>query len=216
MTEAQPSAELIVAADDPTAVVRAVAELAAGRSIIIPTDTVYGLAAPADDAEAVAQLFAIKRRPADLSIAALVSGPDQARTHVDLTAVEDLVARWWPGALTVVVPKLADSLLAVGAADGTLGVRAPASEFARALAAEVGPVAATSANRSGTPTLQTAAELAAEFAGEVALIIDAGPLTAPASTVVRVNAEGVEVLRAGGVDVDAPLDQPGNSGSSFS
>ena len=193
----------ILAADDPHALDRAVAELAAGRPIIIPTDTVYGLAAPAHDAAAVAQLFSVKRRPPELSLAALVSGCSQAAEHVDMTDAADLVEAWWPGALTVVVPKLTASALVIGADDGTVGVRSPASAFARALADQVGPIAATSANRSGEPTLETAAAMASEFGREVALIIDAGPLTSPASTVVRVGPDGVQVLRSGGVDVSS-------------
>lgn len=194
----------IVAVDDPETLPRTIEALAAGMPVIIPTDTVYGLASSASNPYAVAQLFAVKRRPLDMSIAALVAGVEQADEHVILGAARELVEQSWPGALTVVVPKRGTSDLAVGAEDGTVGVRAPASTFARALAEQVGPLAATSANRSGSATLETAAEMAAEFGHEVGLIIDAGPLTSPASTVVRITDGGLEVLRQGGVVIPAP------------
>lgn len=184
-----------------------VAAVLAGEPVIIPTDTVYGLAARALDVAAISQLFALKRRPADLSIAALVADVDQASEFADITEVEPLVKEWWPGALTVVVPKLepvaGGAALPLGAPDGTVGLRVPAHDAVRRLAKVVGPIAATSANLSGAPTLVNIDEITEQFGGAVAMVIDEGPLTGLASTVVKVVDGQVIVLREGAISGEA-------------
>lgn len=184
-----------------------VAAVRAGEPVIIPTDTVYGLAACALDVAAVSQLFALKERPADLSIAALVADADQAREFADIAAVEPLVREWWPGALTVVVPKREPldgaAVLPLGAPDGTVGLRVPAHDAVRRLAKVVGPIAATSANRSGAPTLVDIDEITEQFGDAVAMVVDEGPLTGLASTVVKVVAGQVVVLREGAIGGEA-------------
>lgn len=187
----------------------------AGQPVIIPTDTVYGLAARALDVEAVSELFVLKQRPPDLSIAALVADIGQAREYADIAAVEPLLEAWWPGALTVIVPKRTDPdgiALPLGASDGTIGLRSPAHSGVQALARVVGPIAATSANISGSPTLVNVEEITREFGDAVAIVVDEGPLIGQASTVAKVVDGQVVVLREGALSqaqLQATLDQHG-------
>ncbi|MXZ77038.1 MAG: L-threonylcarbamoyladenylate synthase [Acidimicrobiia bacterium] len=163
----------------------AAAELRAGRAVIIPTDTVYGLAALPENVDL---LFELKQRPPDKAVAILVARPVDAEQLFDpLPATRRLMSACWPGALTIVQ-------------DGH-GVRCPDHPLVQALAAEVGPIATTSANLSGQPTPHTAAEAAAAFSA-VQLVIDGGLLQAPASTVVEVTEDGLNILRQGAVDVE--------------
>ena len=162
----------------------AAAEMRAGRAVIIPTDTVYGLAALPENMDL---LFELKQRPLDKAVAILVARPADAEQFFDpLPATRRLMEECWPGALTIVQ-------------DGS-GVRCPDHPVVQALAATVGPIATTSANLSGEPTPHTAAEAAAAFPA-VQLVIDGGQLQAPASTVVEVSRNGLNILRQGIVDV---------------
>jgi L-threonylcarbamoyladenylate synthase len=170
------------------------AGLRRGTTVVIPTDTVYGLAARADDADAMARLFALKGRDATKSIAVLVADLAQARGLT--THGLDRFARFWPGPLTVVVPRAPDVALHLGTDDATVGIRCPDDAFVRRLALEVGPIAATSANTSGSPTPSTAAEIASVFP-DVALIVDGGPRRGLASTVIDATADPPRVLRVG-------------------
>jgi L-threonylcarbamoyladenylate synthase len=175
----------------------AIAALRAGEPVVIPTDTVYGLAARAADADAVAQLFALKGRPVDTRIAVLVASPEQAADHVDASgaAYRALAARFWPGPLTIVAPRRDGGLLAAGD-DDTLGVRCPDDDLVRTVAAAVGPIAATSANRHGHRTPTTAAEVAREFP-TVTVVLDGGARPGAASTVVSVCTDPPTVVREG-------------------
>jgi L-threonylcarbamoyladenylate synthase len=170
------------------------AALRRGTVVVIPTDTVYGLAARADDADAMARLFALKGRDADKSIAVLVADLGQARSLT--THRLDRFAPFWPGPLTVVVPRIADANLYIGTDDSTVGIRCPTMRSYAVLALEVGPIAATSANESGSPTPATAREIAALFPS-VALVVDGGPRRGLASTVVDATVDPPVVLRAG-------------------
>ena len=180
-------------------------ELRGGGVVVIPTDTVYGLAAAADQTAAVEAMFALKQRPVDVTVAVLVTDTDQARRFVDLGPVgEALAARYWPGPLTIVAPRHVVGSLAAGD-DETLGVRCPDDEVARSLAAEVGPIAATSANLHGHDTPARAAEVAALFP-DVAVVLDDGPRPGSASTVVSVVDPHPVVLRVGAIseaDIEA-------------
>lgn len=180
-------------------------EMRGGGVVIIPTDTVYGLAAAADHTAAVEAMFALKQRPVDVKVAVLVADIDQARNYVDLgPAGEALAARFWPGPLTIVAPRHVPGSLAAGD-DETLGVRCPDDAVARALAAEVGPIAATSANLHGGDTPARAAEVA-ELFPDVRVVLDDGPRPGAASTVVSVVETPAIVLRPGPVsaaDIEA-------------
>ena len=170
------------------------AALRRGAIVVIPTDTVYGLAARADDADAMVRLFALKGRDAAKSIAVLVGDLAQARTLT--THRLDRFAPFWPGPLTVVVPRSVDSVLHIGADESTVGIRCPDDAFVRRLALEVGPIAASSANESGAATPVTAGEIASLFP-TVSLVVDGGPRPGVASTVIDATVDPPVVLRAG-------------------
>ncbi|HVX17605.1 MAG TPA: L-threonylcarbamoyladenylate synthase [Acidimicrobiales bacterium] len=200
-----------VDAGDVTSIDRAVAaaikDLDAGRAIVVPTDTVYGLAARADDPAAVQQLFDLKQRHDRQPLAVLVGGIEQVEFLAELDGRQRRVmARLWPGALTLVVTRRSSSrALDLGGDPATIGVRCPASPVMRAIAAAVGPVATTSANRHGQPTPHEAADAAAGLAGQVALVVDGGPCRDRPSTVIDTTVEPWSVLRAGPVSLDAVL-----------
>ncbi|MBW4093472.1 MAG: threonylcarbamoyl-AMP synthase [Proteobacteria bacterium] len=193
---------------DPAGLARAAALLRAGRLVAFGTETVYGLGADATDAAAVAAIFAAKDRPrfnplishypdADAAFADVVAGPE-ARA---------LAAAFWPGPLTLVLPRRAGSLVAplTGAGLDTLAVRVPAPAVVRALLAAVGrPVAAPSANRSGQVSPTTAAHVAEGLGGRIAAVLDSGPCAVGVeSTVVDLSGDRPRLLRPGGVPLEA-------------
>src|SRR5215831_9350473 len=143
----------LVMMDDDTALGAAARALQAEHVFVLPTDTVYGLAALPRSARAVDDLSVLKDRPSSMPIAMLVASREQALTLAGAVpdAAERLMEAFWPGPLTLVLP----------ARDGdgpeTVGVRCPGHEFVRDLAQRVGPLAVTSANRHGHPTDVTAA-----------------------------------------------------------
>jgi L-threonylcarbamoyladenylate synthase len=195
---------------DPAAVARAAGVLRAGRVVALPTDTVYGLAALPGVEGATARLFALKRRAADVPVAVLCAAADQALALADPGAVSDEVRRiadrLWPGPLTLVLPRRAGLGYALGEPSATIGLRCPDHRLVRALAAEVGPLATTSANVHGGPTPPTAGGVAALFGPDLGLVLDGGRCAAPPSTVVEAGGEGWRLLRAGALglpDVEA-------------
>ena len=175
---------------------RAAALLRQGRIVAFPTETVYGLGARADDAEAVEELRRVKGRPGGKPFAVLVPALEAARQHgVFGRVAERLAAAFWPGPLTLVVPD---------GRGGDIGLRCPDCEATLELLRLTGfPVAAPSANVSGRPPATTADEVIESFDGQIAAVLDGGPcrLGAP-STVVRVLGEAVEVLREGALSPD--------------
>jgi L-threonylcarbamoyladenylate synthase len=174
------------------------AALRRGSVVALPTDTVYGIAALAHDADAMARVFELKGRDEVKSIAVLVADLDQARALT--TADLDRYAPHWPGPLTVVATRRAGVALHLGGDPTTVGVRCPDSPFVRRLAQELGPIAATSANLAGQPTLATAAEVAAAFP-DLPIVVDGGPLPGAASTVVDATVDPPRVLRAGPISL---------------
>ena len=192
----------------PAAAVAAAAEaLRAGQVVAVPTDTVYGVAADPFSALATERLFAVKRRPAGVPVAVLVAGVDQARLLVEepTAPVAAVLARFWPGGLTVVLRRRAGAPLHLGDAGDTVGVRCPGHPVARAVAAAVGPIATTSANRHGQPTPTTAPAVAEALGGEVELVLDGGPCEGLPSTVVDCTGARPALLRAGAVAFEAVL-----------
>lgn len=192
--------------DDPAAFVATVSSLRRGEPAIVPTDTVYGVAAIATDSVGVDALFELKARPADRSVAVLVADAGQMDAIADVSDGERrLMEAFWPGGLTLVVARRPD-ISGIGADDGTVGVRCPDEEFVRRVAHEVGPLATTSANLSGKPTPSEAAAASASLTGPVAVVIDGGTRSGLASTVARVVEVGgelsVEVLRPGPVSIE--------------
>lgn len=185
----------------------AAAILDQGGLVVIPTDTVYGVAARLDRPGAIARLYVAKGRPEEKPIPVLIASPAQlARLTRDLpAAAAAFVARFWPGALTVVLPRSAAVPDEVAAGRDTVGLRMPDHPFALALIAACGgALAVTSANRSGEPSLRDAREVAAAIGGAVDLIVDGGVTAGgQASTVVALDAAGPRVLREGPIGAAA-------------
>ena len=184
----------------------AVSALLAGRPVVVPTDTVYGVAVSASFPGATQQLFALKDRSVDHPLAVLVHDTDQARTLVvDFSkTVATLVDAFWPGPLTLVVPRRPELVdrLELGGDGSTVGLRCPDHAVVRELSRRVGPIATTSANRHGEATPSTAKGAVAALSGPVAAVIDGGVLDGVPSTVIDCTSEPWRLLREGAVPVD--------------
>lgn len=193
-------------APDPDDVSEASDVLLLGGVVVIPTDTVYGLAASAWNDEAVDRLFALKGRDRGKPIAVFILDLAFASGLVGEAAPEAvrLAARHWPGPVTLVVPAGPEAPPLLSAGTGSIGLRSPDHAFCRALLERSGPLAVTSANRSGEPPPRTAAEAVRGLLGPLDLVVDQGELPPGLpSTVVRVDAAGATVLRQGSVRVPA-------------
>lgn len=203
------------------AIDEAVNALGRGGLVVLPTDTVYGIGADAFDADAVAALLAAKGRGRQMPPPVLV--PD-ARTLDGLATevpegVRELVGAFWPGGLTVICraqPSLAWDL---GETRGTVALRMPDHPAALALLRRTGPLAVSSANRTGSPAATTAMEAADQLGDAVAVYLDGG--LAPggvASTIVDATGDELRVVRAGAIavadlqSVTAVAENPGESG----
>ena len=191
----------LLPAADAAALTEAVLAMQAGGIVGIPTETVYGIGV-VPRPEALAAVIAAKQRPHDKGIALLIDGLDQLEGLVELPgAARRLAERYWPGALTLVLPLLRPELVPVAVTGGrdTLGLRIPDHPVPRALARELGPIAVTSANRFGQPPAQLPEELIASVGHSLALVLDDGPVRGGvASTVVAVGRDGDwHVLREG-------------------
>jgi tRNA threonylcarbamoyl adenosine modification protein (Sua5/YciO/YrdC/YwlC family) len=175
-----------------------------GLIVGIPTDTVYGIAADPFRSDASSSLALAKGRAADVPLQVLVSGFEQASSIGIFAGGALAVAKaFWPGALTLVVPRSLDADLSLGGETSTVGIRWPSHEFVVSLCAECGPVAATSANRHGESPIQTAAEVAAAFGEAVAVVFDGGTCPGIASTVVDLSGDEPVILREGAVSKKA-------------
>jgi L-threonylcarbamoyladenylate synthase len=198
------------------AIAEAVRLLQAGELVAIPTETVYGLAADAANRDAVARIYAAKGRPDFNPLIAHVSGAEMAERFVDVSPLaRALMARFWPGPLTLVLPLRADVALAAAVTAGlpTLAVRCPDHPVPQALIAGLGgPLAAPSANASGRISPTTAAHVAASLGDRVPLILDGGPSRAGLeSTIVGIDGDRATLLRPGAIPAEAlglPLSAP--------
>lgn len=178
-----------------------------GQLVVLPTDTVYGLGADAFNAHAVTKLLTAKGRGRQMPPPVLVS----ARTTLDALATgvpewaQALVEAFWPGPLTLVLRQQPSLSWDLGETRGTVAVRMPDHEVALELLARTGPLAVSSANRTGLPAAQTADDAEAMLSESVRVILDAGPTPGPVpSTIVDCTApEQGRVLRLGA----APLDR---------
>ena len=204
---AEASKPTIVSAFDSAAIADAAALIGKGQPVAVPTETVYGLAADARNAEAVARIYAAKGRPDFNPL--IVHVPDLAAAEMlgVFGAVERaLAAQFWPGPLTLVVPRADDCPVASIATAGldTIALRVPRHRAMQALLAETGaPLAAPSANASGRVSPTKAEHVLASLDGRIALVIDDGPTTAGVeSTIARVKDGAVEILRPGPVTAE--------------
>lgn len=182
---------------------RAIQLLREGAVVAMPTDTVYGLVSVALDGAAVRRVFDAKGRPGDQPLPLFVCSLEQARLVADMTpAAGKLAERFWPGALTIVLRRKPSFQTLAAAGGETIGVRVPDDPAIREIAAQLGPLTATSANRSGAPEARSAAEVRGQLGDAVDFIVDA-PLVGgggDASTVVDCrNSNDVRVVRAGSI-----------------
>lgn len=196
--------------EDAGAGVGAAAEaLARGELVVLPTETVYGLAARPDLPEATARVFEAKRRPRVLSLPVLAADATTAWTVARRTPIADaLAAAFWPGPLTLVLPR-ADTARSwqLGEEAESVAVRVPDHRLSQALLHRAGPLATTSANPSGEEPLATTEDLVEAFAGHATVFLvlarGAQPPTGRASTVVDARGDEVAVLRRGALDEGA-------------
>ncbi len=173
-----------------------------GELVVLPTDTVYGVGTRPDDPAATARLFEAKGRPRDLELPVLVPSVAAARVIAEVGGrAEALVTRFWAGPLTIVLPRVgASRFWQLGGDGGTIGVRMPHHPLALAVLARTGPLAVTSANRSGRPTPSSCDDVARVFGDAVAVYLcAASPLGGSASTVVDLAHGDARILRAGAV-----------------
>ena len=205
---------------DDAGVAQAAALVAQGQPVAVPTETVYGLAADATRADAVARIYAAKGRPSFNPLIVHVPDLDAARAIAEFDAeAEALAAAFWPGPLTLVLPLRPEAGIAslVTAGLDTVAVRVPRHRAMRALLAAAGvPLAAPSANASGGISPTRAAHVKASLGGRIALILDDGP--APGgieSTIVRPAPGAALLLRPGPITAEQlapvlgePLTQP--------
>ena len=177
----------VIQGSDPEAIEEVAAAIVAGDLVALPTETVYGLAALPDE-QGVARLIAAKQRSAEKGIQLLVDSIEQAETLVDFSPVAEALAEaFWPGGLTIVAQRRADSTLPdlIGGGRPTVGVRLPDHEVPRAICQLVGPICASSANVTGEPAATDAEQVARTLGEELSLIVDDGPVRGGvASTVV--------------------------------
>lgn len=182
------------------AIVAAAEALREGDIVGVPTDTVYGLAADPWHSGAADRLFRVKGRPRSLELPVLVSDTEQALGLVMSLpdAAMRLMKAFWPGALTLVLPRRAEVTADLGDEDATIGIRCPAHPVPLALCREFGPIATTSANRHGSPPLTTAPHVAETLNG-VAMVLDSGGCDGAPSTVVDATGERPRLLRQGAI-----------------
>lgn len=181
------------------------ARLAAGETVAIPTETVYGLAADAGNGEAVARIFAAKRRPRFNPLICHVADMAMARRIAVFSPLAERLAQaFWPGPLTLVLPLAAGAPVhpLVTAGLDSVGVRIPVG-FARALIAAFGrPLAAPSANSSGRVSATSAEAVAADLGTRVGLIVDGGQSPVGVeSTILKIDGDRLTQLRPGGLAI---------------
>nr|WP_228047031.1 L-threonylcarbamoyladenylate synthase [Saccharopolyspora sp. HNM0983] len=177
----------------------------AGGLVVLPTDTVYGIGADAFDPNAVAALLSAKGRGPDMPVPVLVgswstvdglvmSVPRQARL---------LIEAFWPGGLSIVLPQAPSLSWDLGNTRGTVNLRMPLHPIALDLLREVGPMAVSSANRSGLPPAASAEEARDQLGEAVSVYLDGGPSGDPVpSTIVDLTGQRPVVLREGAIGVD--------------
>jgi L-threonylcarbamoyladenylate synthase len=199
---------------DAEGIARAAELLRAGRLVAFPTETVYGLGGDASSDTAVAAIFAAKGRPRFNPLIVHVPGLAEAEALARFDArARSVASRFWPGPLTLVLPRLETSGVSLLASAGldTMALRVPAHPVAQALLRAAGlPIAAPSANRSGRVSPTTAAHVAADLGDAAALILDAGPTSIGIeSTVLDLSDAVPTLLRPGGITLEQLRDALG-------
>jgi L-threonylcarbamoyladenylate synthase len=197
----------IVSASSFDAIPHAIEILKTGGLVAFPTDTVYGVGALAFDGKAIESIYIAKERLVEKAIPILIGDSEELEmVGMDIPdSAHRLASRFWPGPLTILVPKRANLPEAVSAT-ATVGVRVPDHEVARALLRAAGPMAVTSANISGKQSPVTAREVYEQLAERIKLIIDGGktPGGVP-STLVDCTTPELKVLREGPISLEELL-----------
>jgi L-threonylcarbamoyladenylate synthase len=180
--------------------------LRSGGVVALPTDTVYGLVAVAADRAAVERVYETKVRDPKQPMPIFVATVEQAELIADVNDVaRRLMLRFWPGALTIVLPKKPSYETRAAAGGDTIGLRAPGDPVLRELASQLGPLTGTSANIAGREECHTAGEVRAQLGDAVDLIVDA-PVEAtgrPSTIVDCTDTARVRVLRDGAISREA-------------
>jgi len=195
----------IIPASDPECAPYAAKLLRAGELVVLPTDTVYGLAAAASNEAAVRRLYAVKARQPDKPLPLLIANTVEASAVAEVPPLaQKLMSRFWPGGLTIVFRKQQGFRSAALAKQETVALRVPDHDLVRDIIRLLGePITGTSANRSGSRAPVSAAETAFQLGDMVAMVIDGG--RAPGgveSTVVDVSEGGPRLVREGAVSRD--------------
>jgi Sua5/YciO/YrdC/YwlC family protein len=190
---------IIIPVEDPLALQSALEVLKSGGLVAFPTDTVYGVGALAFDREAVESIYTAKDRPVEKAIPILIGDVDDlAKVAISIPEIAlKLAAHFWPGPLTLVIPKNPE-LSDIVSAGPTVGVRIPDHLFARSLLRTAGPMAVTSANLSGQPSPTNAGDVFSQLGKRIALILDGGitPGGVPSTVVDCTNGEP-QIIRSG-------------------
>ncbi len=178
--------------------------LSSGDVVALPTETVYGLAARADNTKAVAKIYKIKNRRKSNPLTVCVPNITQAQAIAKISPLaRKLMQAFWPGPLTIVLPLKpgAPVCAAASAGLGTIGLRIPDADWPQYIDM---PLALPSANTSGQPSPRSAQDVATDLGEEIPLIIDGGPSKLGIdSTVISIEGSKVKLLRAGAVTAEA-------------
>ena len=194
----------IVALDAPDAVSRAVEVLRNGGLVVAPTDTVYTVFTDAFQTTATRRLFAAKGRGTDLPLSLLIRNPRQViglASEVPEPA-ERLMAAYWPGPVSLVLPSQPDMPWVLGDTGGAIGLRMPADDLVLEIAADIGPLACSAANRRGSSVPVTAQEAVEQLSGAVDLAFDGGERGRFYSTVVDCTSGAAVVVREGAIPAE--------------
>lgn len=189
--------------DEHGAVTAAIEALQRGLLAVLPTDTMYGVAADAFSTAATARLFEAKRRSRRFPLPVLIRSPKQLAGLCTVVpeAADRLMAAYWPGPLTIVVPSEPNLAWDLGDAQGTVAVRMPMDELTLAVVRNVGPIAVSSANLGGQPPAGTVAVAQQQLGAAVEVYVDGGPRRGRRpSTVVDLTRAEPAILREGAVD----------------
>ncbi|OHO78900.1 threonylcarbamoyl-AMP synthase [Corynebacterium sp. HMSC036E10] len=186
--------------------VRAAADaVRAGRCVVLPTDTVYGIGCDAFNNDAVATLLATKRRGPDMPVPVLVGSWStiQGLVREFSDTAKTLVEAFWPGGLSIVVPEAPSLPWNLGDTRGTVLLRMPNQPLALELLQETGPMAVSSANISGNPPAQAAAEAKAQFGDAIGVYLDGGEAeVGTPSTIIDISKPQPVILREGAIPVE--------------
>jgi tRNA threonylcarbamoyl adenosine modification protein (Sua5/YciO/YrdC/YwlC family) len=194
------------AAERETGLEEAAAAIRSGELVVLPTDTVYGVAADAFLPQAIDALLAAKGRDRSMPVPVLVASPSMLSALVDQMpeTASALSEQFWPGALTLVLRHTAHLVWDLGDSKGTVAVRMPANELAQDLITRTGPLAVSSANRSGHPAATTMLDARLQLGAAVSIYLDGGASGGSvASSIVDITGDRPRLLRAGALDLEA-------------